>query len=201
MGVAKRRKAPPKSRGKAPRKKQGGALLHISQISDEKISDVQDHFKVGDHVDHLRVITVDARKGDVGLSLRPPRPKRRGVESLEVGDEIEGKVVQVVSYGVFVDVGVNVNALLHVSRITGGRIDNIRLYLNEGDPVSVHVISTDVKKKTVAVSRLEKNADRYLDKRMRRRRQNEEAVTEAEKAELQYFDQVIKELEQVVEDK
>ena len=184
----------------------GGALLHISQISDEKISDVQDHFKVGDHVDHLRVITVDAKKGDVGLSLRPPRPKRRGVESLEVGDEIEGKVVQVVSYGVFVDVGVNVNALLHVSRITGGRIDNIRLYvsalgrcrprvkygmlrtgwrccpspspsrpwcpcigtlnfpflrcaasqLNEGDPVSVHVISTDAKKKTVAVSRLEK---------------------------------------------
>merc|ERR1711966_138213 len=177
----------------------GGALLHISQISDEKISDVQNHFKVGDHVDNLRVITVDAKKGDVGLSLRPPRAKRRGVESLEVGDEIEGKVVQVVSYGV--DVGVNVNALLHVSRITGGRIDNIRLYLNEGDPVSVHVISTDVKKKTVAVSRLEKNADRYLDKRMRRRRQNEEAVTEAEKAELQYFDQVIKELEQVVEDK
>ena len=34
-----------------------------------------------------------------------------------------------------------------------------------------------------------RNADRYLDKRMRRRRQNEEAVTEAEKAELQYFDQ------------
>ena len=176
----------------------GGALLHMSQISNEKISDVHDHFQVGDRVDNLRVLIVDARKGEVGLSLRPPRPKRRGVESLEVGEEIEGRVVQVVSYGVFVDVGVNVNALLHVSRITGGRIDNIRLYvsalgrrwpratygmrrtgrpgrgaraigtlncpllqrtasqLNEGDPVSVHVISTDVEKKTVAVSRLEK---------------------------------------------
>ena len=161
---------------------------------------------MGDTIKDARVISVDARKGEVGLSLRAKRSKRSDFTKLTVGDQIEGRVDSVVSYGVFIDVGTNVNALLHISRITGGAIENVRHHLNEGDPVSVHVIDLDKKKKTVAVSMLDKKADQYLDRRMSQRlkrfygstKHPNTAVPDKgsdEASDLDYFDQAIKELE------
>lgn len=77
----------------------GTALLHISQLSDKKISNIHDEIKAGDDIEGARVISVDLRKGEVGLSLRAQRPKRRDFAKLKVGDELEGKVASVVSYG------------------------------------------------------------------------------------------------------
>ncbi|KAL9191151.1 hypothetical protein ACHAXT_000857 [Thalassiosira profunda] len=193
----------------------GTALLHISQIKDEKISNLRDVIKVGDTIDGARVINIDLKKGEVGLSLRASRPKRRDFAKLKVGDKIEGKVDSVVPYGAFVDVGTNVNALLHISRITGGAIENVRHHVNEGDPVSVHVIDIDKEKKTMAVSMLDKKADQYLDRRMSQRLKrfygtaagtapatstNGEDKTSS-KNELDYFDEAIRELEEALKDR
>lgn len=183
----------------------GTALLHISQIQNKKISNIRDTIKVGDSIDGARVINIDVKKGEVGLSLRGRRPKRRDFTKLKVGDVLEGKVDSVVPYGVFVDVGANANALLHISRITGGSIENVRNHLNEGDSVSVHVIDIDSERKTVAVSMLDKKADQYLDRRMSQRLKRfygntayGKGAPEAEangSSDLDYFDQAIRELE------
>ncbi|KAL3815796.1 hypothetical protein ACHAXA_001690 [Cyclostephanos tholiformis] len=183
----------------------GTALLHISQIQDKKIENIHNYLKKGDKIEGARVTTIDLNKGEVGLSLRPPRAKRRDFTELKLGDELTGKVDSVVSYGVFVDVGTNVNALLHISRITGGAIENVRQHLNEGDRVSVHVIDLDKQKKTVAVSMLDKKADQYLDRRMSQRLKRfygaaaaeDRAIEEEnESSDLHYFDQAIRELEE-----
>lgn len=187
----------------------GTALLHISQIKNEKIKNIHDVIKVGDVIEGARVIGVDPKKGEVGLSLRSRRQKRKDFQSLKVGDEIEGKVDSLLSYGAFIDVGVNVNGLLHISRITGGAIENIRHHLNEGDPVSVHIIDIDADRKTMAVSMLDKKADLYLDRRMKQRLKKYYGASGAGKkeedgassTELDYFDQAIKELEEALRDR
>jgi len=141
--------------------------------------------------------------------MRTQRPKRRDFAKLKVGMELEGKVASVVPYGAFIDVGANVNGLLHISRVTGGAIENIRHHLNEGDPVSVHVIDLDRVRKTLAVSMLDKKADQYLDRRMSQRLKrfygtaNTKITTEEENnkgSDLDYFDQAIKELEDALRD-
>lgn len=189
----------------------GTALLHISQISDKKVTNIRDTIKVGDTIDEARVINIDLKKGEVGLSLRSRRPKRLEFTSLKVGDELRGKVDTVVPYGVFVDVGMNVNPLLHVSRITGGAIENIRHHLNEGDPVLVHIIDLDIKRKTVAVSMLDRKADQYLDRRMSQRLKRYYGTARTVKggkkkegelpSDLDYFDQAIRELEEALQEK
>lgn len=187
----------------------GTALLHISQIKNEKIKNIHDVIKVGDVIEGARVIGVDPKKGEVGLSLRSRRQKRKDFQSLKVGDEVEGKVDSLLSYGAFIDVGANVNGLLHISRITGGAIENIRHHLNEGDPVSVHIIDIDADRKTMAVSMLDKKADLYLDRRMKQRMKKYYGASSAEKkeedgassTELDYFDQAIKELEEALRDR
>lgn len=187
----------------------GTALLHISQIRNEKIKNIHDVVKVGDVIEGARVIGVDPKKGEVGLSLRARRQKRKDISSWKVGDEVEGRVDSLLPYGAFIDIGANVNGLLHISRVTGGAIENIRHHLNEGDSVSVHIIEIDADRKTMAVSMLDKKADLYLDKRMKQRMKKYYGATDGKKgedgtiqsSELDYFDQAIKELEEALRDK
>lgn len=190
----------------------GTALLHMSQIQSKKITNINDIYKVGDIIKDARVTNIDLKKGEVGLSLRSRRPKRRDISKIQVGDRLEGKVDSVVPYGVFVDIGADVNPLLHISRITGGAIENVRHHLNEGDPVSVHVIDIDVKRKTIAVSMLDKKADQYLDRRMSQRLKRYYGTARTAKgspsndsqattsSDLDYFDQAIKELEDALKE-
>jgi len=166
-----------------------------------------------------RVITVDSTKGEVGLSLRNPRHKRRDLRTVKTGEVLEGKVDKIVPYGAFVDVGASVNPLLHISRITGGAIENIRHHLNEG--VTVHVINVDLEKKTMAVSMLDRKADLYLDRRMSQKMKRfyggakgsgdresdddedhyDDEEEEDDPSELDYFDQAIRELEEALRDR
>ncbi|KAL7446628.1 hypothetical protein ACHAXM_011650 [Skeletonema potamos] len=189
----------------------GTALLHISQIGNERITNIHDVVKVGDVIEGARVIGVDLKKGEVGLSLRSRRHKRKDFTSWKVGDEVEGKVDSLLPYGAFIDIGANVNGLLHISRVTGGAIENIRHHLNEGDSVSVHIIDIDAERKTMAVSMLDKKADQYLSKRMNQRMKKYYGRTatvgkkgddaDMKSTELDYFDQAIKELEEALREK
>eukprot|EP00804_Cyclotella_cryptica_P011417 CCRYP_016378-RA/>CCRYP_016378-RA protein AED:0.32 eAED:0.32 QI:223/0/0.5/1/0/0.5/2/0/326 len=189
------------SRGSRP----GTALLHISQIQDDKIDNIRDVINIGNTVE-ARVINVDLVKGEVGLSLRKPRPKRKDLSAFKVGDKLVGRVDTVLPYGAFIDVGASVNPLLHISRITGSAIENIRHYLNEGDSVPVHIIDVDVDRKTMAVSMLDKKADQYLDRRMSQKMKRyfgtaKETVDVDDESELDYFDQAIRELEAALKER
>ena len=144
-------------------------------------------------------------------ALSSYKEKKIPCSSLKQGEILSGKVKHIKDYGVFVDVGANVNPLLHISRITGRAIDNIRHYVNEGDSVPVHVIDIDVEKKTMAVSMLDKKADQYLDRRLSQKKrkffgtakEDVEEITEDidDESELDYFDKAIQELEAALKGK
>ena len=192
------------SRGSRP----GTALLHISQIQDTKIDNIDDVVKKGDTIKEARVIKIDYVKGEVGISLRNAREKRKDISEFRVRDKLVGRVDTVLPYGAFIDVGANVNPLLHISRITGSAIENIRHYINEGDSVPVHLIDIDVEKKTMAVSMLDMKADQYLDRRLSQKKRKSfgtarESVPDDvnDESELDYFDKAIQELEAALKDR
>ncbi len=141
----------------------GYALLHKSQIRDERVNDVSELFSIGEFIEDLRVIQIDYAKGEVGLSLRKRRRDRIDLRDVPFGKEIPGTVASVVSYGAFIDVGANVNALLHVKNISEEKIQNIRDFVNEGDRVKVRIIDIDEKKKKMSASMLDHDSDSRLD--------------------------------------
>eukprot|EP00559_Dactyliosolen_fragilissimus_P006470 CAMPEP_0184860712 /NCGR_PEP_ID=MMETSP0580-20130426/5551_1 /TAXON_ID=1118495 /ORGANISM="Dactyliosolen fragilissimus" /LENGTH=341 /DNA_ID=CAMNT_0027357925 /DNA_START=161 /DNA_END=1186 /DNA_ORIENTATION=- len=183
----------------------GYALLHKSQISDKNVKHVSDFLQIGQHIQNMRVITIDYEKGEVGLSLRRSRAKRRDISDIKVGDEIEGKVTSVASYGAFVDIGVKVNALLHISRITQDKIKNIRDWVNEGDIIKIHIIAKDERKKTLAASLLDSDADDYLNWRLLQKKKLKERSlvgdkrirNVASKSNVDFLEDSVKELEDV----
>eukprot|EP00979_Chaetoceros_neogracilis_P017350 scaffold10203_cov272-Chaetoceros_neogracile.AAC.49 len=181
----------------------GYALLHKSQIRDEAVEDPKKLFRIGNVVKDLRILTINYEKGEVGVSLRKQRDTRKSMSEFEIGKEYKGKVARVVSYGAFIDVGAKANALLHISRISQKKIENIRNWVNEGDTVNVRIVSVDDKKNTLAASMLDMEADEYLNKRskqlkkMRQRSDEKNAKLDGGqlKSELEYFEDAVQDLE------
>ncbi|WP_428738100.1 polyribonucleotide nucleotidyltransferase [Sulfurimonas sp.] len=58
----------------------------------------------------------------------------------EVGDKYEGTVKRIVDFGAFVELPDGTDGLLHISKISKERVDNVRDVLNEGDKVTVEII-------------------------------------------------------------
>mmetsp|Transcript_4710 Transcript_4710/g.14305 ORF Transcript_4710/g.14305 Transcript_4710/m.14305 type:complete len:397 (-) Transcript_4710:1179-2369(-) len=74
------------------------------------------------------------------------------VKDLEVGSVIKGKVVAVKDYGAFVDLGLEFNALLHVSQISYNRLFNVDQVLSVGDEIKAMVLSYDANRGRVSLS-------------------------------------------------
>lgn len=62
---------------------------------------------------------------------------------IAVGNVIEGKVINVMPFGVFVDLGNRQSGLVHISELSTGFIKNINEYVKKGDMLKVKVIKID----------------------------------------------------------
>jgi small subunit ribosomal protein S1 len=70
---------------------------------------------------------------------------------LEVGQLVEGQVVAVKPYGLFVDLG-GVSGLLHQSSITGGTMRDLREVFNQGDRVKALITDLDPGRGRIALN-------------------------------------------------
>jgi len=126
-------------------------LVHKSQIPGS--FDPRTSFKIGQRV-RCRVVSVDAVKNRLSLSLRAQTSGERNVEemkealpriSLEAcneGDLFDGIVTRVVPYGVFVDVG-GVSGLLHNNEMEGGGPRRRAAVARPGQRIRVRVRRVD----------------------------------------------------------
>ena len=126
-------------------------LVHISQISDERVDRVSDRLSEGDAV-RVKVLEVD-RQGRIRLSMRnldgegedsvAPAPTRSRVQEIEVGKVYEGTVSSVMDYGAFVTVLPGTDGLVHISQMSDRRIERTSDVVSVGDKVSVRVMEVD----------------------------------------------------------
>lgn len=63
--------------------------------------------------------------------------------ALEIGNIVEGKVINVMPFGAFVSLPDNKSGMVHISEITREYIEDINDYIKQGDTVKVKVIGID----------------------------------------------------------
>jgi len=81
------------------------------------------------------------------------------LSDVEVGSTLEGTVKGITSYGAFLDIGTQTDALLHVSRMSDDFVANVEDVVKKGDVVSVRVVSVDLEKSQVAVTMRSEEAE------------------------------------------
>lgn len=93
-------------------------LVHISEISWEKVEKIEDYFKVGDKA-KVMVLGIDKESGRLNLSIKrlQPDPWEKIEKEYPVGKKFKGKVSRLAPFGAFVNLKPGVDALLHISKI------------------------------------------------------------------------------------
>lgn len=91
---------------------------------------------------------------DIRDSLPAPmlRSDILSMEDLKEGMELQGTVRNVIDFGVFVDIGVHQDGLVHISQITNRYIKHPSEVLKVGDIVKVKILGVDVQKKRISLT-------------------------------------------------
>ncbi|MDE0609226.1 MAG: S1 RNA-binding domain-containing protein [Anaerolineaceae bacterium] len=112
----------------------------------------------------VKVIEVDRSRNRLILSERAAAReqresrKERLVQELRVGEAREGRVVSLVDFGAFVDIG-GAEGLVHLTEISWQHVNHPRDALKVGDEVRVEVISVDRERKRIGLSIRRQAAD------------------------------------------
>jgi len=119
-------------------KKSLEGLVHISEISWEKVDDPSKFFKQGDKV-KVKVLAVDQKTGKLNLSIKQlqPDPWDKIEEKYPVDSNVKGEVIRLAPFGAFVALGPGIEALIHISKIPAEKT------LKAGDKVDCFVESID----------------------------------------------------------
>lgn len=125
------------------------ALLHISQLNRPNVRNVEDVLKVGEEVS-VYVLRVDVGAGRVALSMA--RPLAVDWSDLREGATVQGKVVRIENYGVFVDFGAERPGMVHVSELTNGFVRSPGDVVSIGDEVEARVLKVNRGKRQIDLS-------------------------------------------------
>ncbi len=85
------------------------------------------------------------------------------IDDLEPKMKVNGKVERLELYGAFIDIGVGVNALIHISQLSQGRVNRVSDALNEGDEVTVWIDKVDPEMQQIMVTMIEPMAVDWSD--------------------------------------
>lgn len=122
-------------------------LVHISEMSWEKVNDPHELYKVGQHI-KVKVLGVEEAAGKLNLSLKQlAADPWIDIESrYPVGTTVTGTVSRIVQFGVFVKVEPGVDGLIHTSKLSPDQ------QFQPGDQVTVVVESVEPAQRRMSLS-------------------------------------------------
>jgi len=122
-------------------------LIHISEISWERVEDPRKYVKTGDTV-KAKIISIDKDRLSLSLKQTIEDPWLDEVKAFKKGDTVEGKVTRITPFGAFVQLSPSVEALVHVSEMSDEEgIDPEKIFqLNETKRFKVLDIDTEGRK-------------------------------------------------------
>lgn len=126
-------------------------LVHISEVSWKRVSDLRTLYSVGDEVD---VLVTGISDGKVSLSAKrlTTDPWIEAAANFKVGDIVSGTVTQVKPFGVFVKLNEVVDGLVHISELAEERVEDPAAILSIGQTKDFKVISVDTQAHRISLS-------------------------------------------------
>ena len=129
-------------------------LIHISEISWERVNNPSDYVKVGDTVE-AKIIAIDKERLSLSMKQLVEDPWLHEVEKLKKGSKIEGTVTRITPFGAFVQISPAVEALVHVSELgEGSDVDPEKVFtLNERKSFKVLDIDKEGRKISLSIAK------------------------------------------------
>lgn len=106
-------------------------LVHISEISWERVNSPSDYVKIGQTIE-AKIISIDKDRLSLSIKQLTQDPWLDEVEQFKSGTKVEGTVTRITPFGAFVQISPAVEALVHISELGDG---------NDVDPEKVFTLN------------------------------------------------------------
>jgi Ribosomal protein S1 len=137
-------------------------LVHISEMSDTRIDSPSDVVQIGDTV-KVRIKSLDPEARRISLTMRSQRERRRGgqrrpeinrdaLANLKAGETVEGTITGIAPFGVFVDIGVGKDGLVHISELSEGRVERPEDAVQVGERHTFKLLEVDPEGTRISLS-------------------------------------------------
>lgn len=139
-------------------------LVHLSEISWERIQHPNEVLKVGQEV-KVKVISVDRDRKRIGLSIRQLQedPWMQKVGELKEGMLVQGTITHLTKFGAFARIDEDLEGLIHVSELSEQRIGHPKEVVHEGDELTLRVIKIDAERRRIGLSLRKVDSPAYTD--------------------------------------
>jgi small subunit ribosomal protein S1 len=126
-------------------------LVHISEISWERIDDPNKIFKVGDIVD-AEIIGMENDRFSLSVKRLTEDPWAEAAKNFAVGDIVEGEVTRVTPFGAFVRIHDNIEALVHISELSESHVASPGEVVEVAKKYKFAILSIDKSTHKIALS-------------------------------------------------
>jgi len=139
-------------------------LVHLSEISWERIDHPKEVLKVGQEV-RVKVIGVDRERKRIGLSIRQLQddPWMKKLEGIKDGQLVEGTITHLTKFGAFARLAEDLEGLIHISELSEQRVAHPKEVVHEGDVVTLRVIKIEPERRRIGLSLRKVDSPAYAD--------------------------------------
>ena len=128
-------------------------LIHISELSWSHVNHPSEVLEIGQDV-KVKVLDIDRERQRISLGLKQTQsdPWQQVLDTYSEGDEVDGKVTKVVTFGAFVEILPGVEGLVHISELAQHHVENPREVVSQGDEVKAKIIEVDGERRRLSLS-------------------------------------------------
>jgi small subunit ribosomal protein S1 len=128
-------------------------LIHISELSWDRVANVADVLQVGQDV-RVKVIKLDPETSRISLSLRQlgQDPWDHIEKRFPTGALVDGEVTKIKKYGAFLQIGDGIEGLLHISELAWEHVEHTEDVVQVGQKLRVRVLQADRSRRRISLS-------------------------------------------------
>lgn len=155
-------------------------LVHLSEISWDKVANPADFYKIDDEVEVL-VIGLNDNGKRVAYSIKRLQedPWKKIIKHYEVGQIVEGTVQRIADYGAFVKIEDGLNGLIHISELSNKLVKDPSAVVKEGEKIKVMIISISDEDRHLGLSLKRLNPDGEVVEKPKKAKKAEAEESEA----------------------
>ena len=140
-------------------------LLHITDITWGRINHPSDRLSIGDKI-KVKIIDIDVDKSRLSLGTKQltQNPWEKIQDNFNEGDKVEGKIVNIMNYGVYIEIEEGIEGLVHISEFSWTKhIKHPADIYKVGDKVKTIILSIDKDNKKISLGVKQLSENPWLD--------------------------------------
>ena len=140
-------------------------LIHITDFSWGRINHPSEIVSIGDEIT-VQIIDYNKETSRISLGLKQlvDNPWQSIPEKYNVGDVINGKIVSIMNYGIFIELEKGIEGLIHISEISWTKnIQNLQDQYKVGDSLESKVLFIDANEQKISLGIKQLSEDPWND--------------------------------------